>query len=154
VASLFGHTQVVNGFTASNRLITLSPDPVNNAANSQSSQAHPAAIRDLWSFSTDIYFSHFSPEDETGGGSDLSIPRVAHIVYPGRYRSLYCPSETGIFSAKFALHCVLYAREMFFTKASDDPISLTLSFYARKNPCIPMSFKAVKGVLRPHRVDR
>jgi len=36
VASLFGLFQVVNGFTASNRLITAAPTPVNNAANSQS----------------------------------------------------------------------------------------------------------------------
>lgn len=35
-ASLFGHFQVVNGFTASNKLITSSPDPVNNAGNNQS----------------------------------------------------------------------------------------------------------------------
>jgi hypothetical protein len=46
VSSLFGHSQVVNGFTASNRLITPSPNPVNNAANIQSNQAHPGAIGD------------------------------------------------------------------------------------------------------------
>ena len=104
---------MVNGFTASNRLITPSPYPVNNAANSQSSQAHPAAIRDLKSFSTVLYFSHFSREDETGGGSDLSILRVASKVGPGRYRSPRCTGDTGFFSAKFALPCVLYALEVF-----------------------------------------
>jgi hypothetical protein len=34
-ASLFGHFQVVNGFTANNRLITPSIDPVNNALNAR-----------------------------------------------------------------------------------------------------------------------
>ena len=50
-ASLFGHFQVVNRFTASNKLITSSPIPVNNAINIQSYQAYPAAISELKVFS-------------------------------------------------------------------------------------------------------
>ena len=131
MVSLFGHSQVVNGFTASNRLITPSPDPVNNAATANPIKGiQPQfVIRNLFQ---QVFTSLIFRGRTRRKGVQTFRSRGWPLTY-SRSDNVPCnlPATLEFFGKIPSALRLICSRDI-FAKASDDPISLTSSFINSK----------------------
>lgn len=123
---------MVNGFTASNRLITPSPDPVNNAATSNPiKRIRPRSA--ICNHSQQVFTSLIFRARTRRKGVSTFRSRGWPLTY-ARSDNVPCnlPATLDIFRQNSLCPASYMLERGIFAKASDDPISLTSSFINSK----------------------